>query len=222
MKKKSIILLAAVGMISFALTFGASFVLKKNKAAPAAVTTPPAAATAKKPAVPDVPRATSEDSQDSLLSESQLKTLIYDVRQKMQEYKDKEKDLEQEAGRIELARQTLQGDVDQLNQLREKLNLTLTSLQEKERSLRDSLIEIETIEKNNLVRIAATYDKMDSVQAGKILATMTANDQAQDAVKILYYMSERSAGKLLGEIGSASPEVAGKLILQLKKVKEQK
>jgi flagellar motility protein MotE (MotC chaperone) len=140
----------------------------------------------------------------------------------MLDYKDKQKDLDQQAQRIELARQTLQEEIEQLNQLREKLNLTLTSLQEKERTIRDSLIEIETIEKGNLQRIAATYDKMDSTQAGKILATMASNKQTLDAVKILYYMSERSAGKLLGEIGNASPEVAGALIIQLKQVKEQK
>jgi flagellar motility protein MotE (MotC chaperone) len=228
MKKTQIILLAVTGVISFAATFGVGFILKKNKAVPAAANaaTPApltAAQDSKTPAAKaETPRSETTTTGESAMSESQLKTLIYDLRQKMQDYKDKQKELEQEAQRIEIARQGLQEEVEQLNQLREKLNLTLSALQEKERTVRDSLIKVETVEKTNLQRIAATYDKMDPAQAGKILATMVSNSQTKDAVKILYYMSERNAGKLLGEIGAANPETAGMLSLQLKQVEEQK
>ena len=52
------------------------------------------------------------------------------------------------------------------------------------------------------------------------MLSMAANNQLQDAVKILYYMNDRNAGKLLGEIGSTQPDIAGVLSLQLKRVKE--
>jgi flagellar motility protein MotE (MotC chaperone) len=155
------------------------------------------------------------------MSEGQLKSLIYDLRQKMEETKNKQKELEQEAGRIEITRQTLAGETEQLNQLRENLNKTLSAMQEKERSINEKMTEIESVEKANLQRIAATYDKMDTTQSAKILTTMVTNNQTKDAVKILYYMSERSAGKLLGEIGTTRPETASTLSLMLKQIKEK-
>ena len=82
------------------------------------------------------------------------------------------------------------------------------------------VIEIEALERTNLQRLAGTYEKMDATQAGKIMLSMAANNQLQDAVKFLYYMNDRNAGKLLGEIGSTQPDIAGVLSLQLKRVKE--
>jgi flagellar motility protein MotE (MotC chaperone) len=62
---------------------------------------------------------------------------------------------------------------------------------------------------------------MDTTQSAKILTTMASNNQIKDAVKILYYMSERNAGKLLGEIGTTRPDTASELSLQLKQIKEK-
>jgi flagellar motility protein MotE (MotC chaperone) len=222
MKKLHIILLAVMGILSFTAAFGTGFVLKRNKAA--AATPPPAAAAAEsqKPSAKTAHASNQAEAFSELtVSEGQLKTLIYDLRQKTQEAKVKQKELEQEAERIEITRQTLAEEFQQLNQLRENLNQTLMSLQEKERAIRDSLTEIESVEKLNLQRIAATYDKMDSAQSAKILLTMSSNSQIKDAVKILYYMSERSASKVLGEIGTTRPETAGTLSLLLKQIKEK-
>ena len=52
------------------------------------------------------------------LSERQLQNLIQDIRDRMQEYQNKEKQLTKEAERIELAHQSLQEEIDRLNQLR--------------------------------------------------------------------------------------------------------
>jgi flagellar motility protein MotE (MotC chaperone) len=224
MKKLHIILLAVIGIVSFTAAFGAGFIIKRNKAAAAAAATPPPAA-AHEPKTASVKPAFSANSMDSIgemnMSEGQLKSLIYDLRQKMEETKNKQKELEQEAGRIEITRQTLAGETEQLNQLRENLNKTLSAMQEKERSINEKMTEIESVEKANLQRIAATYDKMDTTQSAKILTTMVTNNQTKDAVKILYYMSERSAGKLLGEIGTTRPETASTLSLMLKQIKEK-
>jgi flagellar motility protein MotE (MotC chaperone) len=222
MNKLHIIVLALTGTISFGAAFGTGFILKRNKALAA---TAAAAAASAQAATPPAKTATpvnlAENFNETTLSENQLKTLIYDLRQKMEDTKDRQKEIEQDAERINITHQTLASEIEQLNQLRENLNQTLLAIQEKERSIRDSLTEIEAVEKTNLTKIAATYDKMDPAQSAKILTTMAANNQTKDAVKILYYMSERSVAKLLGEIGTTRPETAGALSLLLKQIKEK-
>lgn len=229
MKKIHIILLLAAGLLSFGSAFGVSFWLKKSRPVPADqaaaqngnTTGQPSGNPAENSVIESL-MARSQTTDDLGMSETQLKNLIFDIRQKMQEYNDKQKILEQEKQQIEITRQTLQEEIEQLNQLQEKLNLTLISIKDKEKAIQNSVVEIETIERTNFQRIAGTYDKMDPAQAGKILATMVTNNQMPDAVKILYYMNERSAGKLLGEVGTNAPEVAAALSLQLKRIREQK
>jgi flagellar motility protein MotE (MotC chaperone) len=224
MNKLHIIVLTLTGTISFGAAFGTGFILKRNKALAAATAAAAIAAQAKtaeaKPAPVLSPELT-ENFSGTTLSENQLKTLICDLQEKMENIKDKQKEIEQDAERVNITRQTLAGEIEQLNQLRENLNQTLLTLQEKERSIRDSMTEIEAVEKANLTKIAATYDKMDPAQSAKILNTMASNNQIKDAVKILYYMSERNAGKLLGEIGTTRPETASALSLLLKQIKEK-
>ena len=227
MKKIQIIGIAAAGFISFSAVFGGGLWMKKNRAAAAAAVQ---AAQTTQDSHSEQPAAsggvlaelTSATMTEELgMSETQLKNLIFDIRQKMKDYEQKEKQIEQEKQQIDIAKKNLQQDIERLSQLQEKLNLLLTTIQDKELALEKSILEINAIEKNNLQRIAGTYDKMDPAQSGKILSAMAAGNQMQDAVKILYYMSERVAGKTLGEIGTSSPEAAAALSLQLKRVKEQ-
>ncbi|MBN2512620.1 MAG: hypothetical protein JXB18_06750 [Sedimentisphaerales bacterium] len=229
MKKIHIILLLTAGLLSFGSAFGVSFWLKKSRAVPADQTdaqnqgnSAQASDNPTENTVLDSLMARSQAADDLGMSETQLKNLIFDIRQKMQEYNDKQKTLEQEKQQIEITRQTLQEEIEQLNQIQEKLNLSLLALKDKEKAIQNSVVEIETMERTNFQRIAGTYDKMDPAQAGKILATMVTNNQIPDAVKILYYMNERSAGKLLGEVGTNAPEVAAALSLQLKRIREEK
>jgi len=229
MKKIHILLLLAAGLLSFGSAFGVSFWLKKSRSVPAAQNIARSQNASHTPSedaaqnsILESLMARSQAADDLGMSETQLKNLIFDIRQKMQEYNDKQKVLEQEKQQIEITRQTLQDEIEQLNQLQEKLNLALISIKDKEKAIQNSIVEIESLEKTNFQRIAGTYDKMDPAQAGKILATMVTNNQMPDAVKILYYMNERSAGKLLGEVGTNAPEIAAALSLQLKRIREQK
>ena len=221
MKKIHIIFLIAAGLASFASSFAVSWFLKKDSPAPtdakAAAQTP--AASAALPAALAVAK-TDDDLESGSLSEKQLKHLIADIREKMKDYQDRQKDLDIQSKQIEMTKQTLTEDIERLNLLRNKLDITLAALSEQQNSLNKTVIEIQSIEKNNLQRIAVTYDKMDPAQAGKILVAMASGSQLQDAVKILYYMSERTAGKLLGEIGSTRPELASAMCLHLKHIKE--
>jgi flagellar motility protein MotE (MotC chaperone) len=223
MTKLQLILLMLTGTFSFTVAFGTGFILKRNKAAAA---TPAHAAAAQNQTQgtktgPVLPPDLTENFSGTTLSENQVKSLICDLQEKMDDVKARQNEIEQDAERVNITRQTLAEEFEQLNQLRESINQSLLSLQDKERAIRDSLTEIEAVEKANLVKIATTYDKMDPAQSAKILVTMASNNQIRDAVKILYYMSERNAGKLLGEIGTTRPETASALSLLLKQIKEK-
>jgi chromosome segregation ATPase len=231
MKKTQMILLVLAGIISFASAFGTSWYVKQKKAKAAAEQTQAAAgaaATASAAAAVNAKAATELDfsvfgaaeAAQMGMTERQLQNLILDIRSKLKDYHDRQKELDTEAARIEISRQALQADIERLDALRDKLNLTMTDLQNKQQQLQQSVVEIDSLEKTNFQRLASTYEKMEVSQAGKIMVNMAASNQLQDSVKILYYMSDRSAGKLLAEIAGIRPELATLICSQLKRIKE--
>ena len=68
--------------------------------------------------------------------------------------------------------------------------------------------------------MATAYDKMDSEAASKILTNMTQmqNDSADDAIKILHYMTERTKADVLAAIAEIEPTVAAFFCNKLKQV----
>jgi flagellar motility protein MotE (MotC chaperone) len=158
------------------------------------------------------------------MSEKQLKSLIYEVREKIQEYESRLKELETQEQRLQVAQGTLKKDIKELSDLRIELTSTIVALKNERDKLEKSKVEISEIEKSNLVSIAATYDKMDTEAAGKILANMSHNQNSNidDAVKILYYMSERSKAKLLAQLSTSEPELAAFFCKKLKQITEKK
>ena len=227
MKKKQFIILLLAGLLSFASTFTVSWVIKKKKAAAMAaqqaqeIETQQVASNAQDNFFDSASLiAQTENPNDVGISERQLQHLILDIRNKLKDHRDRQKALDSEAERIEISRQSMQEDIDRLNNLQNKLDLTLAQIHQKEAALKDSLTEIDALEKDNFQRLASTYDKMDATKAGLIMTTMATSNQLQDSVKILYYMSERTAGKLLAEIATKQPELASVICMQLKHVKE--
>lgn len=228
MNKVQILLIIGAGMVSFAGSFGVSWLVKKNQSRQAiqqAVSetqvSPDSAARA---AGGETEAASLFDNAggDSLvgMSEKQLQSLILEVRTRLQDYRAKEKHLQEETQRVEIARQGLQEEVDRLHALRDRIASAIQQLERQEKQLRESIVTVGELEKTNFQHLASTYDKMDSVNAGRILMTMASGPQVQDAVKILYYMNERTAAKVLGEISTSRPEAAAMLSLHLKRVKE--
>ena len=103
MKKIHIILLLSAGLLSFGSAFGVSFWLKKSRAVSVDQSTAQNQNAAGQPSgnraessVLESLMARSQAADDLGMSETQLKNLIFDIRQKMQEYNDKQKTLEQE------------------------------------------------------------------------------------------------------------------------------
>jgi hypothetical protein len=177
-------------------------------------------------------QAKTDEESEALkgLTEKQLKSLIYEVREKINDYEIKEKELELREARIQMTQDTLKKDIEALNQLRVELASMTANLKEQKSQLLATRVSIASSEKTNLTAIATTYDKMDPAGAAKIISSMCTKQlesgkieggNIDDAVKILFYMNERSKGKLLSEIVSTEPKLAAVLCQRLKKVVEQ-
>jgi hypothetical protein len=241
--KKLIIIAAAGGLLTFAAAFFGARML--GRSTPKAVTTEnadntkaevkPAASgqqgtDAAKAATDSQTKAEQESEAAKGLSQKELKSLIYEVREKISSYDNKEKEMALREARLQMTQETLKKDIDTLNQLKVDLAAMTANLKEQKTRLLETRAAITKSEKANLTAIALTYDKMDPAGAGKIISSMCAKQlesgrieggSIDDAVKILFYMNERSKGKLLSEIVSTEPKLAAVLCQRLKKVVEQ-
>jgi hypothetical protein len=155
------------------------------------------------------------------LSEIQLKSLIFEARGNIKEYKEKQADLQLREQRLQIAQDMLRQDINELSELRVELASAVTTLKAERDKLEKSLIEIEATEIANLQQISATYDKMDATMAGKILLNMSQNrttSSSDDAVKILYYMTERVKAEVLASIAETEPAISAYYCSELKQV----
>lgn len=226
MNKKVIFITAAASLISFAAMFATAwFTIPKG---PIASSQPVPDGQQENKTMPlDIkPSATTSPIDSRLkqaMTEKQLRTLIYEVREKIKQYQDKFQELKQREQRLQVVQDTLKKDIEKLNNLRTELATTVATLKAEQDKLQKSKIEISKIEKSNLISIAAAYDKMDSEAAGRILANMTKGDKAKpdDAVKILYYMTERTKAKLLANLSNAEPKLAAYFCKKLKLISEK-
>lgn len=236
---KKLIIIAAAGLVSFAGAFVTGWFTRPKAAlgsAGPAPTQPGGQTTPSAPVAPGMlgptPAAAAADGTGTrALTEQQLKELILQVREKIQEYDRKLQDLEKEKERMQTAQQTLKKDIDTLNNLRVDLAASVASLKTERDAILKSRTEIEQVEKTNLMAIAAAYDKMDPTRAGEILRSMAQgqsqngtvkNANADDAVKILHFMQDRTKAKVLAELAGTEPALAAALSQRLKQVTEKK
>jgi flagellar motility protein MotE (MotC chaperone) len=164
------------------------------------------------------------------LTQKQLKSLVYEVREKINDYEGKVKELNLREARLQMTQETLKKDIDELSRMKVELASMVANLKEQKNQLLETRAEIARSEKANLTLIAATYDKMDPASAGKILSNMCAKQMESgkieggnidDAVKILFYMTERTKAKLLGEMVTTDPKLTAVLCQRLKRIVEQ-
>jgi len=234
--KKVILIAAGAGLISFAGAFATGWLTKPAAVQGASVPAPAEQATSPAPLSPMVPVPAATVAEDNTstraMTEQQLNDLIYEIREKIQEYNRKLQYLEKEKARLQIAHQTLQKDIEKLNTLHTDLAASVANLKTERDVLLKSRVEVEQVEKTNLMAIAAAYDKMDPVRAGEILmnmaqgptpnGTLAKNTNADDAVKILHFMQERTKAKVLAELATSQPALAAALSLKLKQVTEAK
>ena len=221
--------MASAGLLSFALSFVVAFLFLGDKAVETAGINDANSVSADGSMIAHSNRAGSQSElqipqvgMPDGAAEKQTKELVYDLRQKMDEYNEKLKSLDVENKRLEVARGQLEKDIEKLETLRADLAGSINSLKSERDKLLKTRIEISDLEKKNLVTIAASYDKMDGVSAGKILANMTQaqNGSPNDAVKILYYMGDRNKAKVLASLADTEPALAAYFSQKLKTLTE--
>jgi hypothetical protein len=237
--KKLIIITAAAGLVSFAGAFIFGWLTKPSPAGrPDELSQPTVVSEEAEPELPqleadtmDTVVAASETAKETM-AEKQLKSLVYEVREKKREYDNKLQSLEGREQRLQVVQDVLKKDIEDLSNLRIELASIIATLKEERDNLLKGRIKIADAEKANLVTIAAAYDKMEVTSAGKILNTMCV-DQMQDggvdsggsgfdeAVKILHYMTERTKAKLLAELATSEPKLAAALSQRLKQIIER-
>lgn len=226
---KKIIILAAAGLLSFAGAFAFSWFTSPKEPDPNNIIAKEQSNSMQEfnPSIPQPPGRSllsTEEQMKRSLSQEQLRALIEEVRSKIEHYNTKLQDLKVQEERIKIAHDTLTKDIKGLEDLRVELASGIASLKKQKEELEKSRIEITKAEERNLTTLAAAYDKMDPTSASKILASMsqTKNGNYNDAVKILYFMGDRSKANLLAELAMSEPSIAAYFCQKLKQIDEEK
>lgn len=215
--KLKIIILVGIAVVGF----GVSYLVSPWLAGEKTSATLPAGEQAKDKTDEFGPILASASGQTITLGmrEAELTALIREVRLKIRDSKKKQKELEKREKRIHIAGEVLKKQAEELEALRIQLVSPMTRIKETIAELESTRIRIDKTEQANMKRIATMCEKMDTTSSSQMLTRMCENNQEDDAVKILYYMSKRSAGKLLSEITDIT--LAAKLCGKLKKVQEK-
>jgi len=224
MSLKQIIIIVSVCIVCFGASFGIAWLTKPDVSIE---TVEPNSA--KIEVAPNDPlteilagpgNSINDQSVSRGMSERQLKLLVQSLRTKIEEYDAKLTELSTREEQLAITRQAFAADVNGLNTLRIELASSAAEIKRQKKELEEYQTKISADELVNLKRTAAIYDKMDSTSSSRILINMCKSKQISDAVKILNYMSERSAAKVIGEIGAAEPQIAADICHAIKRIKE--
>lgn len=231
MNKKRIIIMAGIGLVSFAFSFAVGLFTNTSEASEAAalaenqvvdplVGNQYGEQLVNVDSVPQDSRQLSQSGLQRSLAESQLKDLIFDIRSKMTEFKSREKDLELKEQRVRTSLEEMYKNIEQMEDLRVKLASTVTSIKQQRKALDDTLVRVDDIEKKNIQKTALIYDKMKSKGASDIIINLAKTDHLDYAVKITYYMTERTSANLLVEISKTEPSLAALISDKLRGINE--
>src|SRR4030042_1860087 len=170
MKKKLIIVIGA-GLVSFAGMFAVAWLTGKTpagtKAAEPADSNPRAEQKLPEAQLLAMGPGTADDGKiRKAMTEKQLKNLVCEIRDKIQEYETKLQGLKVREERLQVAHNELKKDIDELTNLRLELASPIAGLKEERDKLEKTRIEIAKTEQSNLISMAATYDKMNPASAG--------------------------------------------------------
>jgi flagellar motility protein MotE (MotC chaperone) len=235
---KRILITTAAGAASFAGAFTLSWLTRPAPPEPPAAetssqTNPQALKPGDAPLQVLAPSLSSgDDTGTRAMTEQQLKELVAELREKMQQYDQKLKAIEKDRERLQIAQQGLKKDIETLNNLRVDIATTAASVKTERDMLVKTRVEVQQTEKVNLTAIAAAYDKMDATRASEILRSMAVGPRSSgataraasedDAIKILHFMQDRTKAKVLAEMAATEPTLAATLCQKLKQVTETK
>jgi flagellar motility protein MotE (MotC chaperone) len=232
MSKKLIIIIAAAAILSFGGAFGTAWLTRPQ---PVAAEEPNAtehrdARVQAELGVGQPSAEQQEKARQRAMTEEQLRALVKDVRDKAQEYQDKLDGLQTQEQRIKVAQEALKQDVKALEDLRVEVATAVAALKAQRDELERTRIRIAENDKVSLKTAATTYEKMDADNAARLLANTckakagAAAERAaniEDAVKILYFMTDKKRGAVLTSLMQAEPDLAGVLAMKLKQIVEK-
>lgn len=215
MSKKRLLLILILLLVSFGISFGLSAWL--GRSAPAG-----------RDALEDAAIQVADDQGGALgidgkpvqlrPDEKITEGLIKELRNRLEQVKLQQRKLEEREHRIKITEAVLKSEVEKLESLRVQLVAPLDRLKQVRKDLDDSRIRIQQAEAANLRVAAGIYDKMSPEESGPIFEGMVQNRQLDDAVKILRFMTERVAAKVLGQL---SEETARQLMEGLKRLEQK-
>lgn len=210
--KKYLMILGVLALLSVGISAGVSALLGPKKAPPGGQTHKQGKAEtmlAKLQALEDKPAPGQE----------QVADLVQELRMRLNEVQRREARLSEQEKRIQMAEEGLQRRAKELEAVRMELIGPMTRLKEAMAELDKSRVKVSAEEKLNITRIAATFEKMDAEGGSGILTGMCVNNQTDDVVKILYYMSERSSAKVLSAMTDKG--LAARLTAMMQKIREE-
>ena len=149
------------------------------------------------------------------MKSQELRTLITELRLKLDNCRLKEEDLVEREKRARIAGDILKKEAQELEKLRLGLIPALQRYQEIKTDVEANQIQIAIEEDKNIKLLAGRYDSMAAEGAAAILTDLWTGSQQDLAVKILYYMQARSAAKVLTAISSSSQKRAAELAARL-------
>jgi flagellar motility protein MotE (MotC chaperone) len=211
--KFAILILMGLGAATFGASYGVSLWLGTSTGTAAADVAQEVVDAAQHAADAEVPEMATAH-----LGEKHLMALVQQVRAKLDDCRQREKDLEAHQRRLHVAREDLRKEAQHLETLRARLASAAARLKESRTALEETRLAVQADEQRNLKHTAEIYDSMDPEAAAEIVENMCKNQQHDDAVKILYFMQERSVGKLLAAI--SDPNLVADLCQKMKRIRE--
>ncbi|MFP4106961.1 MAG: MotE family protein [Phycisphaerae bacterium] len=209
---KRIIMLGSLTLMSFGIALGATWLWNRMSRSDQTSNVEPKASV--------LAKMGSEGGLGDLRpKEEKLDQLIADLKKRRQQYEDRERKLAEREKQLDIAREQLTEQARELDKLRLELTAPMTRVKEAIADLEKRRVVILKSERAQLQHQASIYDKMDSAAACEIVENMVGNGRAEDAAKILRFMSERNAGKLLAEMKDKA--VADKLFEIMKRIQEE-
>ncbi len=209
MNKKKIIIMAGLAVVSFALAMGSAFLWPGGGASESSKLRTGADGADPNQAAP-VKLSLQERDLDELVGSLQRR--IADCRAQTQQLNEREK-------QIRIVQDQLASQAQELEDLRVKAAAALATLRQEKEAMQSERVKIAVEDRMNLKKTAAIYEKMDAVSGGKIMTDMCLENNEESVVRILYYMSERGAAKIIEAL--EDKKLAARLCDKIKLVHEQ-
>jgi len=149
-------------------------------------------------------------------SRQQMASLIQELKRRQEDLRIRERIVQQREDRLRAAQKQLADRTQELEELQAQLDAPVVRLRKVLATLEATRVAIAAEEQENLKHQASIFENMDAAAAGRMLARMAEDGQQEHAVRVLYYMRERSAAEVLAAIGDDA--LASRLCEQMKRI----